>query len=54
MWTYLSVTLVQEHACGTFAAMLLCRPANARAILDVGGPRFVITAMKRHDGNVNV
>jgi hypothetical protein len=54
MRTYPSVALVQEHACGTFAAMSLRRPANARAILDAGGPRFVITAMKRHDGNVNV
>ncbi len=54
MRTYPSVALVQEHACGTLAAMSLRRPANARAILDADGPRFVITAMKRHDNNVNV
>ncbi|KAL3770119.1 hypothetical protein ACHAW5_009660 [Stephanodiscus triporus] len=54
MQTFPSAALVQEHACGTFAAMALRRPANARAILDADGPRFVIAAMKRHDGNVNV
>jgi len=51
----LSLTaLVQEHGCGTLAAMALRRPANARAILDAGGPRSVLTAMRRHDANVNV
>ncbi|KAL3827432.1 hypothetical protein ACHAXA_003166 [Cyclostephanos tholiformis] len=54
MQIYPSTALVQEHACGTFAAMALRRPLNARAILDADGPRFVILAMKRHVGNVNV
>ena len=49
-----STTPIQEHACGTLAAMTLRRPANARAILDAGGPRLVLTAMKRHDMNTNV
>ncbi|KAL7531752.1 hypothetical protein ACHAWF_003897 [Thalassiosira exigua] len=54
MHIYPSVALVQEHACGTLAAMSLRRPANARAILDAGGPRWVLLAMKRHEDNVNV
>ena len=54
MQTFVDTAVIQEHACGTLAAMALRRPANARAILDAGGPRFVILAMKRHDDNVNV
>ena len=34
--------------------MALLRPNNARAILDMDGPRYVVTAMKGHVGNVNV
>ena len=49
-----STALVQEHGCGTLAAMALRRPANARTILDAGGPRFVLAAMRRHDANVSV
>mmetsp|Transcript_17407 Transcript_17407/g.30632 ORF Transcript_17407/g.30632 Transcript_17407/m.30632 type:complete len:721 (-) Transcript_17407:238-2400(-) len=49
-----SAALIQEHACGTLAAMALRRPANARAILDAGGPRWVLLAMRRHESNVNV
>jgi hypothetical protein len=54
MQVFPSTALVQEHACGTLAAMALRRAANARAIFNADGPRLVITAMKRHDGNVNV
>ncbi|KAL7428495.1 hypothetical protein ACHAXH_006278 [Discostella pseudostelligera] len=54
MKAFQSTGMIQEHACGTLAAMALRRPANARAILDAGGPRWVLTAMKRHDTNVNV
>ena len=54
MKMFSSTALIQEHACGTFAAMALRRPANARAILDAGGPHLVLTAMKQHDANVNV
>jgi len=54
MQTFPSTAVIQEHACGTLAAMALRRPANARAILDAGGSRSVLTAMKRHDMNVNV
>jgi len=49
-----SVALVQEHGCGALAAMALRRPANARAVLDADGPRWIVTAMRRHEGNVNV
>lgn len=54
MQMFPSTALVQEHACGTFAAMSLRRPNNARAILDMDGPRYVLTAMKGHVSNVNV
>lgn len=54
MQIFPSTSLVQEHACGTFAAMALRRPNNAHAILDMDGPRYVVTAMKGHVGNVNV
>ncbi|KAL7541178.1 hypothetical protein ACHAXR_011633 [Thalassiosira sp. AJA248-18] len=54
MQSFPSTTLIQEHACGTLAAMALRRPANARAILDAEGPRLVLLAMKRHPENVNV
>lgn len=54
MKMFSSTALIQEHACGTLAAMALRRPANARAILDAGGPRLILTAMKRHGANVNL
>lgn len=54
MQMFPSTALVQEHACGTFAAMSLRRPNNARAIIDMDGPRYVLTAMKGHVSNVNV
>ena len=34
--------------------MALRRPSNARAIIDEGGPRLILTAMKRHEENVSV
>jgi len=54
MKAFVSTAVIQEHACGTLAAMALRRPANARAILDAEGPRLVLLAMKKHDMNVNV
>jgi len=54
MQSYLSTAPIQEHACGTLAAMALRRPANARAILDADGPKWVLCAMRRHERNVNV
>lgn len=49
-----TIAPIQEHACGTLAAMALRRPSNARAIIDEGGPRLIITAMKRHEEVVSV
>lgn len=54
MQIYPSIALLQEHACGTLAAMALRRPANARAIIESGGPRLILLAMKLHEMNVNV
>eukprot|EP00985_Skeletonema_marinoi_P005188 scaffold2235_cov201-Skeletonema_marinoi.AAC.5 len=54
MQLYPTISPIQEHACGTLAAMALRRPSNARAIIDEGGPRLILTAMKRHEENVSV
>jgi hypothetical protein len=54
MQLFPTTALVQEHACGIFAAMSLRRPNNARAILDMDGPRYVVMAMKGHGMNVNI
>lgn len=54
MQLYPTTAIIQEHACGTLAAMALRRPANARAILNADGPRWMLSAMKRHEDNVNV
>mmetsp|Transcript_18727 Transcript_18727/g.37757 ORF Transcript_18727/g.37757 Transcript_18727/m.37757 type:complete len:647 (-) Transcript_18727:35-1975(-) len=54
MKVYSETAIIQEHACGTLAAMALRRPANARAIIDGDGARLILTAMKRHEANVNV
>ena len=55
MQLYPTISPIQEHACGTLAAMALRRPSNARAIIEEGsGPRLIITAMKRHTENVSV
>ena len=54
MELYSTISPIQEHACGTLAAMALRRPVNARAIIDAGGPRLIVTAMKRHVENVSV
>jgi len=54
MQLYPKISPIQEHACGTLAAMALRRPSNARAIIDEDGPRLIITAMKRHEENVSV
>jgi hypothetical protein len=54
MQIFPTTALVQEHACGIFAAMSLRRPTNARAILDMDGPRYVVMAMKGHGRNVNI
>ena len=54
MRTFSSTAQIQEHACGALAAMALRRPANARAILDADGPRWVLTAMRKHPENASL
>ena len=54
MKVYPTIPLLQEHACGTLAAMALRRPCNARVIIDADGQRLVLLAMKRHEENVSV
>ena len=54
MKLYPTISPIQEHACGTLAAMALRRPANARAIINEDGPRLILTAMKRHTKNVGL
>jgi len=54
MQLYPTISPIQEHACGTLAAMALRRPLNARAIMNSDGPRCIIMAMKRHEENVSV
>ena len=49
-----SASQVQEHACGTLAAMALRRPDNARCILNTDGPRWILLAMRHHPQNANV
>ena len=43
---------LQEHGCGTLAAMALRKPRNAHAIVQEMGPSFIISAMQHHAANV--
>lgn len=54
MKLYPTVAILQEHACGTLAAMSLRKPSNAKAIIHTEGPRYILSAMKRHDANPSV
>eukprot|EP00956_Cyclotella_meneghiniana_P024406 scaffold48943_cov68-Cyclotella_meneghiniana.AAC.6 len=54
MQNYPHVAILQEHGCGTLAAMALRKPANAHAIINQDGPRVILNGMKRHDSNSNV
>lgn len=47
-----SSTSVQEHGCGTIAAMALRRPENVSIIVSMGGHTSVATAMKQHPKHV--
>ena len=47
MRRYRSDPVVQEHGCATLAAMALRKPANAKKIIDEGGPMEVLTAMRQ-------
>lgn len=45
---------VQEHGLGTLAAMALRRPGNALRIVEAGGARDMLTAMRQHPSVVPV
>lgn len=49
---HLRQALLQEHYCGTLAAMALRRPNNALRILEADGLLVALTAMKQHPTNV--
>jgi len=48
MKRHLGSASVQEHGCGTIAAMALRRPENVEIIIGKGGAVSVATAMKQH------
>lgn len=48
----LKEALLQEHVCGTVAAMALRKPKNAGQLIELGAPAAVLTAMKQHPKNV--
>lgn len=54
MKMYRTNASIQEHGCGTLAAMALRKPANAMRIVQEEGPREVITAIRQHPTNVLV
>jgi len=54
MTVYRSIPSIQEHCCGALAAMALRRPANALRIIEQGGPREILTAMRQHPQNILV
>ena len=54
MKAYRNDATVQEHGCATLAAMALRKPANAKFIVEQGGPMAVLTAMRRHPNVVPV
>jgi len=37
---------IQEHSCGSLAAMALRKPMNSLCIIDHKGPEYIIVAMK--------
>jgi len=54
MRLYRDNALIQEHGCGTLAAMALRRPANAVRIVKQNGPRELLAAMSKFPNNVLV
>jgi armadillo repeat-containing protein 6 len=43
---------LQEHGCGTLAAMALRKPRNALVIVQEMGPSLILSAMQHHSTNV--
>ena len=54
MRLYRDNATIQEHGCGTFAAMALRRPANAMRIVNENGPKEIIAALGKFPNNVLV
>ena len=54
MRLYRTNASIQEHGCGTLAAMALRKPVNAMRIVQEEGPREIITAIRQHPMNVLV
>jgi len=43
---------LQEHGCGTLAAMALRKPRNAIVIIQEMGPGLILSAMQHHSTNI--
>uniref|UniRef100_A0A6T7JX00 Armadillo repeat-containing protein 8 n=1 Tax=Attheya septentrionalis TaxID=420275 RepID=A0A6T7JX00_9STRA len=54
MRQYRTSSSIQEHGCGTLGAMALRRPPNCLRIIDLDGPREILTAMRQHPNSVIV
>ena len=54
MRLYRDNALIQEHGCGSLAAMALRKPANALRIVQENGPREILAAMGKFPNNVLV
>jgi hypothetical protein len=54
MTLYRSIPSIQEHCCGALAAMALRKPANALRIIEQGGPKQILTAMRQHPQHILV
>eukprot|EP00553_Chaetoceros_curvisetus_P002786 CAMPEP_0204625002 /NCGR_PEP_ID=MMETSP0717-20131115/10761_1 /ASSEMBLY_ACC=CAM_ASM_000666 /TAXON_ID=230516 /ORGANISM="Chaetoceros curvisetus" /LENGTH=223 /DNA_ID=CAMNT_0051640583 /DNA_START=1 /DNA_END=672 /DNA_ORIENTATION=+ len=54
MRLYRSNAAIQEHGCGTLAAMALRKPANALRIVQDDGPREIMNALRQFPNNVLV
>ena len=54
MRLYRENATIQEHGCGTLAAMALRKPANAMRIVQDDGPREIMLALRQFPNNVLV
>jgi len=54
MKLYRENATIQEHGCGTLAAMALRKPANAMRIVQDDGPREIMLALRQFPNNVLV
>lgn len=54
MRKHLNVSTIQEHGCGTLAAMALRKASNACTIATLDGVRDIMNAMRKHESNILV